>query len=132
MNNLLEYRGYSGSVRFSAEDDCLVGKVLFINDSLNFDGQSITEIKQHFKETIDEYLSFCARSGAAPDQPCKGSFNVRVGAEMHRAAVVAAAQAGMNLNEFVKVALQDKLAEDQRPAKPGCGSSSRGSRKLLS
>ena len=38
MNNLLEYRGYFGAVRFSAEDDCLVGKVLFINDSLNFDG----------------------------------------------------------------------------------------------
>lgn len=109
MDNLLEHRGYFGSVAFSAEDNCLIGKVLFINDSLNFDGDSIEQIKTSFQATIDDYLAFCERRGVLPDQPCKGTFNVRVGEEIHRAAAVAAARAGINLNEFVKVSIQEKL-----------------------
>lgn len=132
MNNLLEYRGYFGAVSYSSEDDCLVGKVLFINDSLNFDGQSIAEIKKHFKETVDDYLSFCARNGTPPDQACKGSFNVRVGPDLHRASVIAAAQAGMNLNEYVKTALQEKLEADSGKASPPANTTARSGRRLLS
>jgi len=49
------------------------------------------------------------RRGLHPDQPCKGTFNVRVGEDIHRAAAVAAARTGVNLNEFVKVSIQEKL-----------------------
>ncbi len=126
MDNLLEHRGYFGSVAFSAEDNCLIGKVLFINDNLNFDGESIEQIKTNFQATIDDYLAFCERRGVVPDQPCKGTFNVWVGEEIHRAAAVAAARARINLNEFVKVSIQEKLdsvakkrsRSDQLPRNP--------------
>ena len=36
---------------------------------------------------------------------CKGSFNVRVGSEIHLAAAIKAKEAGINLNEFVKQAV---------------------------
>jgi hypothetical protein len=66
---LLPYRGYTGSIRFSTEDGLMVGKVLGINDSLNFDGRSAEEMKARFENTIDDYLMFCAACGVAPDLP---------------------------------------------------------------
>lgn len=47
--------------------------------------------------------------GIEPIKPCKGSFNVRVGHELHLAATVAPHNYSMNLNEFVKQALVEKL-----------------------
>jgi predicted HicB family RNase H-like nuclease len=47
----------------------MVGKVLGINDSLNFDGRSAEEMKARFENTIDDYLMFCAACGVAPDLP---------------------------------------------------------------
>ena len=45
----------------------------------------------------------------APETPLKGSFNVRVGPELHRRAVIAAGRAGMSLNAFVARALEDAV-----------------------
>ncbi|HHB76328.1 MAG TPA: type II toxin-antitoxin system HicB family antitoxin [Desulfobulbus sp.] len=44
-----------------------------------------------------------------PDKPCKGSFNVRVGHELHFSAAVAAHNESITLNEFIKQALAEKL-----------------------
>ena len=109
MSNILEYRGYQGSVDFSTEDGLLFGKVLFINDSLMFHGASVQEITEAFHEVIDDYLLFCKQKGVEPDQPFKGSFNVRIGSELHRVAASLAVRQGVNLNEFVRQAIAEKV-----------------------
>jgi len=109
MSNILEYKGYQGSVEFSAEDDLFFGKVLFINDSLMFHGASVVEIRAAFHEVIDDYLIFCKQKGGAPDQPFKGTFNVRIGPELHRTAAITAAYRGINLNELIKQAVAEKV-----------------------
>lgn len=32
MKNYLEHKGYQGTVEYSAEDECLFGKIIGIND----------------------------------------------------------------------------------------------------
>ena len=38
MNNALEYRGYTSTVEFSAEDRCFHGKIAGIRDLVAYDG----------------------------------------------------------------------------------------------
>ena len=120
MSNTLEYRGYLGSVEFSVEDQCLCGKVEFIDDLILFDGASVAEIKQAFRDAIDAYLKSCSERGAEPNQPFKGSFNVRIGGDLHRRAAYEAKRQGIALNEFVTVAIQKALPGQPRSLKgPG-------------
>lgn len=110
MANMLKYKGYHGSIEFSAEDNLLVGSVIGIRDRLNFHGSSIEEITQSFHDSIDGYLEMCEALGRSPDKEYKGSFNVRISPELHRQAALTAEQEGMSLNQFIQQAIEDHLA----------------------
>ena len=56
----LQYKGFRASVLYSAEDDLLVGKVLGIQDSVNFHATSIPELHEVFQNCIDNYLDILA------------------------------------------------------------------------
>lgn len=109
MANMLKYKGYHGSVAFSAEDNLLVGSVIGIRDSLNFHGNSIEEITQSFHDSIDGYLEMCEALGLSPDKEYKGSFNVRISPDLHRQAALTAEQEGVTLNQFVQKAIESQL-----------------------
>jgi len=108
-NDLFEYQGYYGSVQYSKEDDCLYGRIEFIDDLVLYDGKSLPELRAAFEHAVDDYLEQCRLNGQEPNVTCKGSFNVRLGSELHRRAAVAAKQAQQTLNEFVKDAVVQKL-----------------------
>lgn len=108
-NDLLKYKGYFGSVQYSEEDGCLYGKVQFIDDLILYEGLSVEELKSAFQEAVDDYLESCEASGSHPNTTCKGSFNVRVGEELHKALAVEAMRNRQSLNEFVKTALSEKI-----------------------
>lgn len=110
MSNVLEYKGYLGSVEFSVEDECLFGKIEFINDLILFDGKSVSEIEKAFRDAVDSYLAFCQAQSTEPNQPFKGSFNVRIGERLHRQASFEAKKRGIALNEFVTLAIKSELA----------------------
>ena len=105
MNDVLKFKDYSSSIRFSAEDEVFHGKVLGINDLVTFEGKSVAELKKAFKEAIEDYLETCKNLQKNPDKVYKGSFNVRVPVKLHRAAALVASQKSISLNDFVKVAI---------------------------
>jgi predicted HicB family RNase H-like nuclease len=59
--------------------------------------------------TVEDYLETCQRIGKEPNKTYKGSFNVRIPAELHREAAMFAASAAISLNDFVKTAIQYAL-----------------------
>lgn len=107
--NLLSHRGFNGSIETSLDDECLHGKILFIDDLITYEGESIPEIKESFKNAVDRYLAHCEKSGRPANKPYSGTFNVRTGPELHRETVVAATKSGKTLNEFVCHALRAYL-----------------------
>ncbi|WP_350023920.1 type II toxin-antitoxin system HicB family antitoxin [Pseudomonas protegens] len=109
MNNLLQHRGYYGSIEVSTEDNCLFGKLQFIKALVSYEGQTVAELEAAFKEAVDDYLDTCKQSGTAPEIPCKGSFNVRVGHDLHLAAAVAATRQNVSLNDLTRQALNEYL-----------------------
>lgn len=106
MSNILKYKNYIATIEFSSEDECLFGKIEHINDLILFDGENAKEVEKAFHEAVDSYLAFCKEQGKDPDQPFKGSFNVRVGEQLHRDASFAAKKMNISLNEIVAQALK--------------------------
>ena len=113
MNDILEYKGYYGDVHFSAEDECLIGEVIGINDIIIFQGETVQELKNSFHQVVDDYLYYCKERGKEPDKTYKGSFNVRVSSEIHRTAAVIAALKKISLNDFVKSALEETIQKEK-------------------
>jgi len=108
--NYLRYKEYMGSVEFSEEDGVFYGKVVGIKALISFEGDSVSSITQDFHTAVDEYLDFCAENGIEPEKPFKGSFNVRIGSELHRKVAVAASEKGVSLNAFVEDAIKQVVA----------------------
>lgn len=115
MSNIMHYKGYRGSVEYSEEDSCLVGQILGIDDILGYLGKDPDEIRTMFHQTVDDYLSACAQQGKTPEKEYKGSFNVRITPEKHRAAAQTADELGISLNQFVSDAIQEKLSRRNCP-----------------
>lgn len=105
MSNEFNYKGYSGSCVASIEDDCLHGRILFIDDLISYEGNSVSELGAAFKEAVDDYINYCEETGKPANKPYSGTFNVRIGPELHKSAVQCATLAGVKLNEFVRGAL---------------------------
>ena len=59
--DVLTYKGFIGSVRFSAQDDVFFGKVEGVNDLITFEGDSVKELKNAFRYVIDEHIKDCER-----------------------------------------------------------------------
>jgi len=106
---LLQYKGYYGSIEASIEDDCLYGKLEFIDPLVNFEGSNVKELDRAFKEAVDDYLVDCENLDREPSKPYKGSFNVRIGANLHKQAVISAREQDVNLNEFVKHSIEQAV-----------------------
>lgn len=106
MSDLLEYKGYYGTVEFSATDNVLFGKVLGINSLISFEGNSVESLKNDFECAVDDYLEICAENGVEPEKAYKGSFNVRVSPELHKTLVLYSASHGQTLNSTVEEAIK--------------------------
>ena len=109
MTAIVKYRDYYGSIEASPEDGCLYGRLLYIQPLVNYEGRTVPEIEAAFRAAVDDYLADCEHHGVKPEQPCKGTFNVRVGHALHLSAVQAAAREDVSLNELVRRALEEYL-----------------------
>ncbi|MBW8049161.1 MAG: type II toxin-antitoxin system HicB family antitoxin [Cytophagales bacterium] len=109
MNNTMIYKGYIGTVHYSAEDNVFYGKIHGINDLVTFEGQSISELKNAFRASINDYFKTCKILGKSPDKTYKGSFNVRLTSRLHKLAVINALKNNMTLNDFVKKAISNSI-----------------------
>lgn len=110
MSTLLQHRGYYGSIEASPEDNCLFGKLQFIRALVSYEGETVAQLSQSFRDAVEDYLDTCANLGQDPELPCKGSFNVRVGHDLHLAASVAATRDKISLNDLTRKALREYLS----------------------
>ena len=106
---MLTYRGYTGQVAFDSEARIFHGEVLDTRDVITFQGQTVDEIESAFRDSIDDYLAFCAERGEHPDKPFSGRLMLRLPRALHRDVFVRAQQAGKSLNQFVVETLQQTV-----------------------
>ena len=108
---MMEYKGYIGKVEIDDEVGILHGEIINIRDVITFEGVSVDEIQKAFRESVDDYLDFCAQRGESPEKPFSGKFVVRLPAELHRKAYIQAKLSDKSLNGWVTDILQSVLQE---------------------
>jgi predicted HicB family RNase H-like nuclease len=105
----MEYKGYIGIVAYDDQARIFHGDVINTRDVITFQGKSVREIEKAFKESIDDYLSWCAKDGVAPEKPYSGKFNLRLSPDLHREVAVTAKKLNISINSFVERALIDEI-----------------------
>lgn len=108
--NIMRYKGYRAKVEYSAEDSCLVGRVLDIHDIISFEGQSIKEAKEDFHNAIDQYVEDCQETGKEPDKPNGGKIILHLPATAYQTVSLEAETSGRSIGELIVAALEKTYA----------------------
>ena len=110
MNNIMEYKGYNGTVNYSPDDNILFGKVIGIRSFISYEGQSVDELRADFEGAVDEYLEMCAEKGVEHEKTYKGCVNVRFKPLTHKKACIIAEAEHISLNQFIEKSVEEKIA----------------------
>ncbi len=108
----MEYNGYHAVVTFDDDVGILHGEVIDTRDVITFQGKSVDELRQAFRDSVEEYLKICAERNREPDKPFSGRVVLRMEPEIHRAAVTAAKSNGQSLNSWIVGTIKGELAGD--------------------
>ena len=98
---MLEHKGYRGHVEFDAQAGIFQGEILDTRDVVTFQGKTVNEIKRAFRDSVEDYLEFCAERGEEPDKPFSGRLMVRLSPELHRRLYIEAREQGKSLNQLI-------------------------------
>ncbi len=111
----MQYKNYYGSVNIDTENNLLYGKVEFIRAVITFEATDAEGLVKAFHEAVNDYLAFCQEKKIEPEQPFKGSLNVRIGEVRHRKAWLAAQSSDKSINEYICQALDESFKESTQP-----------------
>ena len=106
---MLKYKGYTGYVEFDDDAGLLHGEVLDTRDVITFQGKTVEEMRNAFRDSIDDYLEFCSERDEKPEKPFSGKFVVRLPTELHHRAYVKAVEQGKSLNQLVIETLEKAI-----------------------
>lgn len=107
---MMNYKGYTGHVEYDDEAKIFHGDVLGIKDVVTFQGTTVEEIEQAFKDSVDDYLSFCKERGEGPDRPFSGKFNLRIPPDLHAKIFIAAKLHHESINNYITRTLRQSVS----------------------
>ena len=97
----MKYKGYIGQVVYDDKAKIFHGDVIGLHDVITFQGASVKELEQAFKDSVDDYLALCKESGEKPEKSFSGTFNLRIAPELHAKLATVAHKQEMSLNAFI-------------------------------
>lgn len=113
---MLEYKGYIGKVEFDDEVEIFHGEIINLKDVITFQGRSVAELRKAFKESVNDYLEFCAERHESPEKPLSGNFTLRLDPELHRKIYLQARILNKSLNSWVTEILKTTVdSETDQP-----------------
>ena len=113
MKDMMRYKNYYGSAHYSDDDKVFYGKVEFIRALVSYEGREVESLCQAFEEAVDDYLQTCREQGKEPEHPFKGSFNIRVGSNLHQRLAFEAIKQGVSLNKYIVEVLERETGKEK-------------------
>lgn len=110
MDNILKYKDFIGSVNFSATDGVFFGKIEGIKSMVSFEGETVKELEQDFKNAVDDYIEYCKEHGIKPQKSYSGKLSITISPDEHSLIAKIAKTKGISVNAFVKNAINRELA----------------------
>ena len=108
---MLEYKGYVGSIEYNKTDNCLHGRVLGLNKNICiiYEGNTADELYNDFRDGIDHYLDDCKADGIPPNKPYNGLVSINLPSETHIKVVTYAKNRGTSVNDFVNDLIEESM-----------------------
>lgn len=103
---MMKYKGYIGHVEYDDEAKIFHGEVVGLKDIITFQGDSVQELEQAFKDSVNDYLAWCKERGEKPEKTFSGTFNLRISPDLHAKIALQAKSMGLSLNSYIAQALK--------------------------
>ena len=100
----MDYKGYIGLVEYDSLAKIFHGDVINTRDVITFQGKTVDEIENAFKESVDDYISWCGEENIEPEKPYSGKFNLRLSPELHKEVAITSKKLKISINSFVEKA----------------------------
>lgn len=97
----MNYKGYKGYAIYDDEAHIFHGEVAGIRAVVTYQGKSVDELEQAFRDSIDDYIAWCKKLGKEPERPATGKFNLRMPPELYVNIAAHAAQQQMSMNTYI-------------------------------
>lgn len=101
LSNILVYKGFKATFGLDTTAEAFHGRVLGIEDTIDFYGKDVNGLVHEFHASVDEYIERCREERQEPKKSWAGKLTLRPSDEQHEAYVVAAAAAGISLNKWM-------------------------------
>ena len=98
---MMKYKGYIGHVDYDDDAKIFHGEVVGLKDIITFQGKSVDELEQAFKDSVNDYLGWCKERGEKPEKTFSGTFNLRIPPDLHAKIALQAQISGLSLNSYV-------------------------------
>ena len=70
----MKHKGYDADIKYSDDDECLIGHIAGIDDIVGFHADSVPELRAAFEEAVDDYIEFCTDLDRTPQKPLPQSL----------------------------------------------------------
>jgi len=97
----MTYKGYEAVAEFDEAAGIFSGEVINTRDVITFQGASVKELTKAFKDSVDDYLEFCAKRKEEPERPFSGTLSLRLPPDVHRRLALEAKRQRMSLNSYI-------------------------------
>jgi predicted HicB family RNase H-like nuclease len=64
---MMKYKGFEAKIEYDDDASLFHGEVVGIRDVITFQGVSVDELKVAMRDSVDDYLEFCAERGESPE-----------------------------------------------------------------
>ena len=68
LTDILSHKQYYAAISFDALANEFHGRIIGIKDVIDFYGQTPTDLKREFQNSIDDYLDWCQTEAKEPDK----------------------------------------------------------------
>lgn len=62
----LMHKGYHGTIEVNTRDYSLFGTILFIDEQIDYSGQSFAELDEEFRKKVENHIESCRNRGEDP------------------------------------------------------------------
>ncbi len=104
--NAMSYNGYAARVDYDDQDGIFFGRIAGIDDGVTFHADTVAELREAFRDAVDDYVATCAKVGKNPQKPYSGRVMFRISPDIHAKAARAAELSGKSLNQWAEEVLR--------------------------
>ncbi len=105
LTNLLTYKDYHARIAYDPSADAFHGRVIGMRDVIDFYGRTPEELREAFKDSVEEYLEWCAEEGTTPEKTWQGKLTVRMDGALRRRLAIVAEASGESVNTWITTVL---------------------------